>query len=162
MKKLLLPLSVLFTLNLASLPVHAAVITLKDGSVVHGEVVSLNNGTYVINTTNMGQVSTPAQNVASIAENQAAAPATEIPANTNIKSLPEFQTMQNKIVSNPEAMADIQKLMEDPEVMSIISDPAFIAAVQSGNVASLQSDPRLQKLANNPKIQALMQKVSSQ
>jgi hypothetical protein len=87
-------------------------------------------------------------------------PAVVMPA--NIAATPEFQAVQTQIMNNPDILGDIQKLMEDPEVMTIISDPEFIAAIQSGDPAAIGSNPRLQRLAENPKIQALMQKIQSQ
>jgi hypothetical protein len=46
--------------------------------------------------------------------------------------------------------------------MAVMADPSFIAAIQSGNTASLQSDPRLKRLSDNPNVQALIQKIKSQ
>ncbi|MBF0330925.1 MAG: hypothetical protein HQL17_03235 [Candidatus Omnitrophica bacterium] len=157
MKNLLLPLSLIFAFNIVALPAGAAVITFKDLSTINGEVVSMENGVYTINTPNVGQIKVPSQNISSIS----GAVQSAKPADNNIKSLPEFQTIQNKIASNPQAMADIQKLLEDPEVMAIMSDPSFITAVQSGNINTLQTDPRLKRLSENPKIQALMHSIDA-
>ncbi len=161
MKKFLLPLSLICALNMASVPAQAAVITLKDGSKINGDVVGMENGSYVINTPGMGKIYTSHQNVTSIVAGAETTPttATTTPSNGNVTSLPEYRSIQNKIVNNPEAMSDIQKMAEDPEIMALMSDPSFIAAIQSGNINALQSDPRLQRLSQNPKIQALMHKI---
>jgi hypothetical protein len=89
-------------------------------------------------------------------------PATVAALPSNIKATPEFKAIQTQVMSNPDVLNDIQKLLSDPEVMSILSDPGFLAAVQSGNTASLGSDPRLQRLSENPKIQALIQRIKAQ
>jgi hypothetical protein len=81
---------------------------------------------------------------------------------TDIKTTPEFKAVQSQVMGNPQILGDIGKLMDDPEIMAILSDPGFIAAVQSGNTVALGSDPRLKTLSENPKIQALIQRIKSQ
>jgi hypothetical protein len=81
---------------------------------------------------------------------------------SNIMATPEFQAVQAQVTENPEIVGDIENLLDDPEIMSIISDPTFIAAVQSGDMASLESNPRLQRLLEHPAIQAIIEKVKLQ
>ena len=89
-------------------------------------------------------------------------PAAPVATPADIKTTPEFKSVQTKVMANPEVLGDIQKLLDDPEVMALFSDPSFLAAVQSGNTAALSTDPRLQTLSENPKVQALIQKIRSQ
>ena len=93
-------------------------------------------------------------------EQQPAAPVTAMPS--NITATPEFKAVQTKVMNSPDVLSDIQKLMQDPEVMAIISDPEFIAAIQSGSPTAIGSNPRLKVLSENPKVQALIQKIKSQ
>ena len=71
----------------------------------------------------------------------------------------EFQAVHNKIMTDPQAMNDIQQMAQDPEIMALLSDPAFIAALQSGDMNNLGSDPRIKQLAGNPRVQALIEKL---
>ncbi|MFH0754265.1 MAG: hypothetical protein V2A70_06845 [Candidatus Omnitrophota bacterium] len=163
MKRLLLPLTILFALSVSVAHATTKTITLQDGSTINGDVMLMEHGTYTIKTKTMGEVKVSAANIATISDDTFGE-SKIIPAKknkSNIASLPEFQAMQNKISSNPDIIADIQKLMEDPEIMQILSDPSFIAALQSGNVNALKSDARINHLANNPKMQALMNKVQN-
>ncbi len=79
----------------------------------------------------------------------------------NITADPQFKAIQSQIVSDEDVMADIQALLQDPEVMALIADPALMAAAQSGDKTSLESNPRIQALTNNPKVQALIEKIKA-
>jgi hypothetical protein len=167
MKKTILLLILLFILSTPAFAADSKVITLQDGSKIKGNVIGMDNGSYVVETPSMGQVHIPDNNVASItaassAEIQEQAPSAQDSVPSNITATPEFKSMQAQMMSNPEVMGDIQKLIQDPDVMAVMADPSFIAAIQSGNTASLQSDPRLKRLSDNPNVQALIQKIKSQ
>lgn len=71
----------------------------------------------------------------------------------------EFTAVQNKILSNPQALQEIQVLVADPEIMSALSDPEFMKAVQSRDPAAIQASPRAQELMANPKIKTLIEKL---
>jgi hypothetical protein len=159
MKKSILSLALLTALVGPSFAENAKTITLQDGSRVKGNIVSMDNGFYTVETPSMGEVRIADSDIASIAAGEGP-DQPQMPS--NIAATPEFQSVQAKVVGNPEIMGEIQNLMQDPEVMSVISDPGFIAAVQSGNTTELQSDPRLQRLIENPKIQLLIEKIRSQ
>ena len=145
-----------------TMPAHAKVITLKDGSTVKGEIVNIENGAYKIHTETLGDVSIPDTNIVSITTEQPSvqpAQTTQKDVQNGITATPEFKTIQGKVMGDPQMLGEIQQLMQDPEVMAILADPSFLATVQSGNIAALQSDPRLKSLSENPKIQALIQKI---
>ena len=142
-------------------------ITLKDGSQIKGELLSVANGVYTFKTPALGEIhlsgnqvttitngpttSMPAQNTAGTYPPQAAA------ANPNVNQ--QMQNMQTQLMSNPELMSDIQKMMEDPEIIKAISDPAFTQAVTSKDVNAIQANPHTQQLINNPKMKTLMEKL---
>ena len=166
MKKITLCLSVFLALVSGAFAADSKVITLQDGSRVKGELIGIQNGYYTVRTASMGEVRVADQDVASITAGEPAQPPTSaqppaaIP--TDIKSTPEFKSIQNKVLSDPHVMSEIQKLIQDPEVIAVLSDPSFAAAIQSGNTATLQSDPRLKRLSENPKIKALIEKIKGQ
>ena len=170
MKNTIASLMVVLALICPSFAAENKTITLQDGSQVKGHVVSLENGVYVVQTPSMGEVRISDSKIAAITSGAAVTPEqlqqAQQPAQaetpSNLTATPEFQAIQAKVMSNPDVISDIQKLLQDPAVMSVMSDPGFIAAVQSGNTASLQSDPRLKRLSENPQIQALIQKIQSQ
>ena len=62
-------------------------------------------------------------------------------------------------MSNPQNLADIQSLANDPQVIAALSDPAFMKAIQSQDLQALQNNPQMNKLLNNPKIRAMIQQL---
>jgi Holliday junction resolvasome RuvABC DNA-binding subunit len=46
--------------------------------------------------------------------------------------------------------------------MQALQDPALVQAVTSHDYAAVQSNPQIQKLMSNPKMQALLQKLATQ
>ncbi len=167
MKTLMIPAILILGMTLAISPAQAKVITLKDGSTINGEITSVGNGYYMVNTQGMGQIKVEDKNIVSIAAQAPAAGTTQMMGASgqqnpsSLASTPEYKSIQNKIVSSPDLMNDIQSLTEDPEIMSFLSDPAFLAAIQSGNMDTLKNNPRLVRLSQHPKIQALMNKIQS-
>jgi len=146
------------------------VITLKDGSQIKGHLSGIENGVYTVNTPIIGDVHVAAGDVASIT-NPGASPAGTNQNNTNpaasgVSAVPitdqQIMTQQQNLMSNPQAMADLQQMAQDPEIMKALSDPAIVQAVTNHDYQSLQNNPKLQELLSNPKMQALLQKLSSQ
>ncbi|MEI8012478.1 MAG: hypothetical protein WCI27_08390 [Candidatus Omnitrophota bacterium] len=159
MKKLLLTIPFLLALVSGVFAADSKTIILKDGSHVKGDLVGIADGYYTITTAAMGDIRVAEKDVLSITSDT---PAAQPAAPTDIKATPEFNSIQNKIISDPALLSEIQALLQDPEIMAVMSDPVLIAAVQSGNSAVLQSDPRLKRLSENPKIKALIDKVKPQ
>lgn len=156
-----------FTFTLHAHAADTKVITLQDGSTLKGEVTGMDQGFYTVHNPAMGDMRVPDRSIVSITSTTAAAP-TQQPAatsgaagSTGITATPEFQSIQNKMMADPQVMGDIQQMVQDPEIMALLSDPTFITAIQSGNAASLQSDPRIRKLSENPKVQALIEKLQA-
>lgn len=150
------------------------VITLKDGSQIKGELSGIENGIYTIKTPIIGDVHVAAGDVASIttsggasaggvAQNNAGNAAGSLAAGASNPGMDQqFTAQQQKLMSNPEAMAEVQKIAQDPEIMQALSDPALVQAVTTHDYQALQNNPKLQELMSNPKMQALIQKLAAQ
>ncbi len=156
---------ILLVLLMTTTPSHAdQVIILKDGSHVRGELVSVVNGIYTVQTATMGQVNVNAGNVVSINNGEAQQTAQAMPAPTQTNAAiteQKFQQMQTQIMSNPAALADIQEIAKDPELMKLLSDPALIQSAVSHDVNGITSNSNTQELLNNPKMKALMEKLQA-
>jgi len=150
------------------------VITLKDGSQIKGQLSGIENGVYTVKTPIIGDVHVAASDVASIT-NGGATPAAGIAQNNagNAASLPQagatvpitdqqIMAQQQNLMANPQAVADLQQIAQDPEIMQLLSDPALVQAVTSHDYQALQANPKLQELMSNPKMQALLQKIAAQ
>ena len=138
------------------------VITLKDGSQIKGELSGVENGVYTVKTPSMGDVHVSAGNVASIANSKtpmAAPPVTPVAA-PNMDQ--QIMAQQQKLMANPQAMADVQQIAQDPEIVQLLSDPALVQAVTSHDLQAIQNNPKIKELVNNPKMQALLKKLAAQ
>jgi hypothetical protein len=144
-------------------------ITLKDGSVIRGELVSFENGLYTVKTDNLGQLILSEANVVSVVNTALAGtvPQPQVAQAQAPMQQGDFSNqvanMQSQIMANPQTMQSIMAMAEDPEIAAMFSDPAFVqqltAAMSGGNPEALASDPRIQKLMANPKMQALIQQI---
>ena len=156
----------LITLILFALPAYAEqVITLKDGSQVKGELVSVKDDVYTIRTPAMGDVSVNSSQVGSISNPQAMpAPATPAPSvsNTSADTANQIQAAQTRVMADPQIMAEIQAIAQDPEITQLLSDPALLQAVTSKDMAAVQNNPKAQALIQNPKMRAIMEKIQQQ
>lgn len=140
----------------------AEIITLKDGSQIRGDLVSLNNGVYSVQTAAMGTINITAGNIVNIT-NEGATPTQQIiPSSHQQPNMDAvFQQQQAQLMSNPEAIAAIQQMAQDPEIMKILSDPALIQSVTSRDINGVSNNPKTQELLNNPKMKALLDQLQS-
>ena len=136
------------------------VITLNDGSQIKGELVGVSNGIYTIKTPAMGQVTVTGGQVTSI-KNESAAIAVPSPvtAPSNTGTAAQVQAVQTQLMGDPAFMTELQTMVTDPEFMELLKDPAVLQAVASKDPAALASSPGGQALMNNPKMQALIEKL---
>lgn len=144
-------------------------ITLKDGSVIKGELISFDKGTYTLQTENLGRLQLPEANVVSISNGSlsSAIPQPALTSGIGTPGAPGFSgqvaAMQSQIMANPNTLQAVQAMAEDPEIVSMLSDPNFVkqlmTAVNTNNVDSVANDPKIQKLMQNSKIQSLIQQL---
>ena len=142
-------------------------ITLKDGTKIKGRLTGVQNDSYVVETRQLGTIHVKSSEVLSInSQDISAAPVAESSQTQgqvqggSLKG--QVQGLQNQILSNPQNVADIQELLQDPEFVEIIKDPQFVDAIMSYDVERIKSNPSTQTLLQNPKMQALIQKMGAQ
>ena len=140
---------------------EAKTITLKDGSVLKGKVIELNSGIYTIETLNLGRVDIPESNILSIASEEAInVQQTGSNASQKAQLQNQVQEIQGNILSDPGLMVEIQDILKDEEVQSLLSDPKLLDAVLSYDPEIIQQNDNVQDLIKNPKIQELMNKIN--
>jgi len=172
MYKLILVFTVLaLSLNSAAFADQGQqVITLKDGSQIKGELSGINNGVYSVKTPIIGDVQVNASDVSSITKDTgnttapvasvAAAPAQASASTSNMDQ--QIAASQQKLMSNPQSMAILKEMMQDPEITEALQDPALVQAVTSHDYQAVQNNPKVQELMSSPKMQALLQKLATQ
>jgi hypothetical protein len=71
----------------------------------------------------------------------------------------QLQELQGRMLGDPQVMALISALQNDPELQALLKDPAFMQALADRDIATLASDPRFVKLFSNPLIQEIIKRV---
>ena len=131
------------------------IILLKDGSQLKGDIVTVNNDVYTIQTQNLGTVQIRGTDIVSItAENPG--PTKASPA-LNLQG--QAQNIQNQILSDPKLVSDLHNLTQDQEIMSILNDPNFLNDILSYDPERIQNNNKFQALINNPQFQQILNKI---
>ena len=135
-------------------------IELIDGSLIYGEIVSLDQGVYTILSDSMGRLKIGESKIRAI----------RFPSSTgnrdtrdNIKQKPgdvgpEIQALQKSLLNDEDILTTILSLQEDPKVQEVLNDPDVMNAVLAGDVQSLMSNPKFLELLNHPKMQEILKK----
>ena len=134
------------------------VITLRDGTVITGEVVSLIGGLYTVQSDTLGAVTVRQSDIVSMTRGDAATTAGRRPA------VPEAPTrideLQQRMASDPETMKAVSALQDNPEIKELLDDPEVLKALQSGDLEVLLANPKLARLAADPKVQEITRKLA--
>ena len=146
--------SILLTLLLATVTLTgnaASRIELVDGTVINGDLLSMSNGRYVVQSTTLGRIELPQSSIRAIEP--------EIGKSGSGGGNVDFHAIQQQITASPELMQLVTGLMSDPQIQAAMKDPEFMRLILSGDVAALKDDPRILKLMGNPSIQAIIGKM---
>ncbi len=137
-----------------------AEVELVDGSVVYGEIVSLKNGVYTIDSDSMGSLKISKSKIRVIRFRSQG-------VNKDVRENPQkpdkssdIQDVQKSLMADEDIFKIILSLQDDPKIQEILSDPETMRAVQSGDLQSLMSNPKFMELLNHPKIKAINKKVA--
>ncbi|MCX5708017.1 MAG: hypothetical protein NTY14_03430 [Candidatus Omnitrophica bacterium] len=137
-------------------------IYLDDGSFLRAEVVSLQNGKYTLRSPSMGEFTIDASRISQIEHRTVERPAVQAET-AQVQQQPfgspeAFQakvaSTQTAVMNDPEAMKAIISMASDPEFQKLFEDPEAVAALKSGDMATLMKKPGFQAIMNNPKMQA--------
>lgn len=163
---LILPISAV-----SSADQNEQVITLKDGSQIKGTLAGVDNGVYTVKTPIIGDVHVSQNDVASITNGNvhAALPA----SNPNYTAAPsvgaetsnldqQIAAGQQRLLSNPQSMALLQQMAQNPEIIQTLQDPALVQAITTHDYQAVQNNPAVQKLLANPQMLELIQKLAAQ
>ncbi len=134
----------------------AATVVLKDGTVIQGDVKSLQDGVYTIETASVGTLHVRSQDVRSIDEegkppSASAAQPPEGPTPGNV-----VDAAKSQITADPKLLATVLALQNDPEVLAILADPEVAKAMAAGDYNALTSNPKIVALMQNPKVREII------
>jgi hypothetical protein len=74
---------------------------------------------------------------------------------------PTPDDLKTRMMTDDGIMAIIGSLQNDPQMQDILSDPAVMKAVQSGDTGVLMNNPAFLKLLDNPKIREIGRRMST-
>jgi hypothetical protein len=115
---------------------------LLDGSIITGEIISYNDGTFILKSEILGTVRIEDTNIRAIRSKE----------DRGISG-DEVLALQEKMMGNEEIFAMILSLQNDPEFREVLQDPDIMSAVSSGDINALLSNQKFLKLLENPAIQ---------
>ncbi|MFK7956672.1 MAG: hypothetical protein AB8B96_11285 [Lysobacterales bacterium] len=154
-------LSLLIIGLLASLPVGAATVTLKDGSVVNGKVSALRNGVYTVTSQSLGSIKLAEADIESISYgNRRQRSDTQQRHGSDHNQ--EIQQIQRGLAGDSVTMSMISELQNDPQLKAILEDPDIMRAVSAGDLATLMASEKFMALMNNAGIKDITRKVTGE
>jgi len=131
-----------------------ALIELNDGSTVRGEIVSLVDGVYTVQSSDLGALTIDQSKVRGVrigsaveAGTTAAVPPKPTKAG-RISIGEQVDVLRQTMAGNEELMSMVGSLAEDPDFQAVLRDPEIMTAVNSGDLNTLLANPRFMELLN--------------
>lgn len=137
----------------------ATTIVLRDGTVIQGEVKSLQDGVYTIETASVGTLRVRAADVRSIDED-GKSPSTSgagQPPKGSSSGVDPLDAAKSQISADPKLLATVLALQNDPAVLAVLSDPEVMKAITANDYAALMSNPKIVALMQNPKVREIIE-----
>jgi hypothetical protein len=147
-------------LGLAAGALASPTIELEDGSRITGEIQSLDKGVYTILSPSIGTVHVAQSNIVRIVYSGDVSNATassDKPAAHDDAMTHEFQQLQSGLAQDPATVQSIMSLQSDPQIQAVLNDPAIMKAIQEGDFTSLLGNPKIQALESNEHVKQLVQ-----
>jgi hypothetical protein len=140
-------------------------VELNDGSVLTGELVGYANGRYTLRSPTLGDISLEESKVRSVRPGAAGGAGGMDPGGgpsgiqVPLDLAGQLQATQQRLAADPEVLGMIMALQSDPEIRAVLTDPAFLALITSGNLQAIQGDPRFQELLQHPGLRAILERA---
>ena len=139
------------SLGLAASALASPTIELKDGSRIEGDIQSIDNGVYTIRSASIGTVHVAQSNIVRIVYSGDVAKAAASPDKSSAHDdalTRDMQQLQTALAKDPAAIQAITSLQSDPQIQAVLNDPAIAKAIQDGDYNSLLSNPKIQALVS--------------
>lgn len=163
MKMLLKTCLATVLLGFASGIAASPTIELKDGSRIQGEILGINNGVYTVRSPSIGTVHVAQSNIARIVydgdASSGAGASSKSPTRDDDSLTQNISQLQTRLTQDPAMMQSIMSLQSDPQIQAILNDPAIVKAIQDGDYMSLLGNAKIQALESDAQLQHLLQQV---
>lgn len=141
-------------------------IELNDGSRIFGEIVSVENGFFVVKSETLGVVRIEQVRIRSIRYQDSpskAAPDTaragKSPGRAPVTAPDEAKTLKDAMMGDPAVMDIVEGLRDDPDFQAVIGDPELMSAIQSGDISALLANPKFQRLLEKEEVQKIGKRI---
>jgi hypothetical protein len=135
-------------------------VTLIDGSVIRGEIISSKDGIYTMKSDTLGTVRIEESKIRTIRFKPPPTRSEKTQDTMPAAAEAQVQALQQLLVGDQEILGMILSLLNDPEVQGILEDPTIIQAVTAGDIEALSSNPKFMRLLNNPAVQDITRKMA--
>ena len=155
-------LSMLAAISVLCGTASAAMLVLNDGTVIHGDIKTLQDDVYTVETVSLGTLRVRKQTIRTIdhdAGQTNGSPANGSPTTGSSANAAALQATQLRILQDPGLLSTIQSLQNDPDVQAVLADPEIVSALASGNFAALMNHPKIIALTSNSKIREVVDQV---
>ena len=132
-------------------------VELTDGSSLIGEVISLEDGVYTIDSSALGKTRINASDVARI-ESRASGTGRAVPGGASSISS-QVENYRASLTADPEISSMISSLASDSQLQSLLKDPEIVSAVTSADVPSLMKSDKFMDFMDNPRLREIMEKL---
>jgi hypothetical protein len=135
---------------------------MHDGSVLTAEILSLRGGVYTLKSPSLGTITLDAAKVRAIRSHTVidTPPAPELPPPSAVNA--QIQQLQQVIQGDPALMQLLTSLLADPEIQSVLTDPAVMQAVQANDLSTLMAHPKVMQLLNHPTMRDISKRLTQE
>ena len=139
----------------------AATIVLRDGTVIHGEIRSLQDDVYTVESGSVGTIRVRKQEVRSIDEGGEATSGASVESSARSSSpgAGELDATASRITQDPKLLAMVLTLQNDPDVLAVLADPEIMKAMTAGDYTMLLNNPKIVALMHNAKMREIIDGV---
>ena len=137
-------------------------VKLTDGSVISGEIVSFSDGVYTVRSGILGTIKINESKIELIRQKSPATTAGKAVNPSKTSTNEKVQSIQESIMSDQNIMALIFSLQNDPDIQELLNDPVILNAVNSGDFTALMSNPKFINILQNPTIKKIQKKVTNE
>lgn len=140
---------------------QAEEILLQDGSRLQGKILSMENGTYTLQTSSMGVIRLKQSQIRSISQDGSSASGSDPSAAASMSAgQSAVQSLQSSMTNNPGVMTMIMSLQNDPDMQAVLGDPEVMRAIQNFDLEALKNHPKIKKLMQNSKVRNISGEVN--
>lgn len=150
-------------LGFASMAQAAPTIELKDGSRIVGDIQAIEHGVYTVRSPSIGTVLVAQSAIARIVYSDdvpnAAASSGKSPASGDAVA-GNIQQLLSGLMQDPASLQSIMSLQSDPQIQSVLNDPVIMKAIQEGDFTSLLGNAKIQSLDSDAHVKQLVQQLA--